>query len=250
MGTIGKIVGGTIGLALGGPLGAIAGAVFGHVFDSNKETGQQEHVRLSMMEETQVVFLVGAFSMLAKLATVDGKVSDAELDTIDSFAVNDLKLTGHSKEVAFNLFNAALNSPASFNDFAMQFYYQFQDQPKILEMMIDIFERVSTADGARSVVAETIILSAVRIFNMDKSRFNRYSSQYVSFEEGSYEILGCKREDSDEKIKKQYRKLVHSYHPDKIESQGLPDEFRKLAEEKFREIQSAYESIKRGRGLG
>ncbi|HAG23056.1 MAG TPA: hypothetical protein DCG87_07155, partial [Synergistaceae bacterium] len=31
-----------------------------------------------------------------------------------------------------------------------------------------------------------------------------------------YEVLGCKRSDSDEVIRKRYRELVAKYHPDKF----------------------------------
>ena len=50
-------------------------------------------------------------------------------------------------------------------------------------------------------------------------------------------------------IKKQYRKLVTEYHPDKIESKGLPEEFIKFANDKFIIIQEAYDHIKRERRL-
>jgi DnaJ like chaperone protein len=39
------------------------------------------------------------------------------------------------------------------------------------------------------------------------------------------------------------------YHPDKIISKGLPEEFNQLAHDKFREIQEAYEIIKKERGI-
>lgn len=51
-----------------------------------------------------------------------------------------------------------------------------------------------------------------------------------------YHILGVSREASDDVIKKAYRKLVFEHHPDRN-----PD--NKLAEEKIREINAAYEVI-------
>ena len=84
MGIIGKIVGGTIGFALFGPLGAVAGAAFGHAFDSeNALTQRNQANHLSMLEESQLAFFVGAFSMLAKLAKADGQVKKEEIDTIE-----------------------------------------------------------------------------------------------------------------------------------------------------------------------
>jgi DnaJ-domain-containing protein 1 len=64
-----------------------------------------------------------------------------------------------------------------------------------------------------------------------------------------YEILKCTPEDSDDEIKRQYRRLVQEYHPDRIASLDLPPEFNQLAHDKFREITRAYEMIKKERGL-
>lgn len=53
-----------------------------------------------------------------------------------------------------------------------------------------------------------------------------------------YEVLGVAKGASDDEIKKAYRKLAMKYHPDR--TSGLSDVEKKQAEEKFKEIQSAY----------
>jgi len=57
-----------------------------------------------------------------------------------------------------------------------------------------------------------------------------------------YQILGIERGASQEKIKKAFRQLAGKYHPDKVEYLG--DEFRALAERRFKEIQRAYEELR------
>lgn len=52
-----------------------------------------------------------------------------------------------------------------------------------------------------------------------------------------YEILGLKREASQEEIKRAYRKLAHQYHPDKAKGD------RTKAEERFKEINEAYQIL-------
>jgi len=247
---MGKIVGGAIGFALGGPLGAIAGAAFGHAFDvSENKYLSEEETMLSSGEESQLAFFVAAFSMLAKLAKVDGRISEAEIVSIRRFMVNDLNLDAKSQNVAIKIFNAALQSPESFQGFALQFYNQFQGRPQILELMIDMLLRVSVADGTMSRSEEDLILEAVRIFRFSQDAFSKLKSKYVDDSEKNYAILGCSKGDPNERIKKQYRKLVFEYHPDKIASKGLPEEFIKFANDKFREIQEAYDAVKKERGL-
>ncbi|MCX7654609.1 MAG: molecular chaperone DnaJ [Fervidobacterium sp.] len=53
-----------------------------------------------------------------------------------------------------------------------------------------------------------------------------------------YEILGVPRNASDEEIKAAYKKLIKEWHPDKH-----PDDKKRIAEQKFKEIQEAYEVL-------
>ena len=56
-----------------------------------------------------------------------------------------------------------------------------------------------------------------------------------------YTVLDVSRDASPEEIKKAYKKLANKYHPDKVLHLG--EEFRKLAEERFKEIQEAYREL-------
>ena len=57
------------------------------------------------------------------------------------------------------------------------------------------------------------------------------------------DILGVPRGASQDEIRRAYRKLVVKYHPDKVEHLG--DEFKVLAENKFKQIQEAYQELVR-----
>lgn len=61
-----------------------------------------------------------------------------------------------------------------------------------------------------------------------------------------YEILGVSKDASQEEIKKAYRKLAKQYHPDNYANNPLKD----LAEEKFKEINEAYEQLSGGNSGG
>lgn len=250
MGWLGKIMGGTIGFALGGPLGAIAGVALGHTFDvNNKQYHTGARQRLSYHEQAQMAFFVATFSMLAKLAQADGRVSPEEIQTIEDFMSQELNLSLESKRFAVEIFETALRSETPFRDFATQFYHHFHHQPQLLDLMIDVLLRVSIADSTFSDSEQRLISSAAQIFNFSEQKYEELKSRYGLGCNKYYAILGTDNNATNEEIKKQYRKLVKEYHPDRIASKGLPEEFNQFAHDKFREIQEAYDAVKQERGI-
>ena len=61
-----------------------------------------------------------------------------------------------------------------------------------------------------------------------------------------YSVLGVSRDASDDEIKKAYRKLSRKYHPDA----NINNPNKAQAEEKFKEVQQAYEQIMKEREYG
>lgn len=261
MGWLGKFLGGTIGFMLGGPLGMIAGAVFGHMFDKSSEAYENEgqdsnnyrpHFFVNTgYNRSQMVFFVGAFSMLAKLASADGPVTDAARRKVNEFMVNDLHLAGQSYIYANSIFDEALNQDSTFENLADQFYSNFRTSPQILSLMIDIFYRVAMVDGRLSANEERLIDYAARVFRIPESILDsiRRNHNVSGSSSKAYAVLGLQETATDAEVKKAYRKLILEYHPDTIASKGMADEFKEYATKKFREIQEAYETICKERNI-
>jgi DnaJ like chaperone protein len=58
-----------------------------------------------------------------------------------------------------------------------------------------------------------------------------------------YIILDVSRDATQEEIRRAYRQLAQQYHPDKVAHLG--QEFRELADAKFKSIQQAYRQLRR-----
>lgn len=262
MSCLGKVIGGTIGIALtgGNPIGAFIGAVIGHLFDrqdTNRSQNNSQNFWYSQWNEfepfnfasqQQMVFFAATFSMLGKMASAGDKISEAELRTIEDFIDNNLGLGYQEKQFALRIVVNAAQSPETFEKFAQQFYMQFHNHQQMLYMMYDILSKVAAADGTINPEEKRILDQAAAIFRLQYRRTTAASGFY-STSDKNYEILGVKRTDSVEVIKKSYKKLIKDYHPDIVSAKGLPEEFINIATEKFKEINQAYEEIRKERGF-
>ncbi len=65
-----------------------------------------------------------------------------------------------------------------------------------------------------------------------------------------YDVLGCSPADSDDTLKKQYRKMVKAYHPDAVAARGdLPEGDIASADKRFHEVQKAWDAIRKERNI-
>ncbi|ETR65535.1 MAG: DnaJ like chaperone protein [Candidatus Magnetoglobus multicellularis str. Araruama] len=190
--------------------------------------------------------------MIAKLAMADGDFSEDERHVIENLMKEELHLGADDVEMAVSIFNNALLDTTPFDFYASTFYQDFQSEPQLLELMLEILLKVSYADGVLNKNEETMLLSATKIFKFSKEEYESIKSRYdtvTGTNNKYYAILGCSPDDPVEIIKKCYRNMIVEYHPDKISSKGLPEEFILFANEKFKEIQNAYEIIKKERNI-
>jgi len=185
--------------------------------------------------------------MLGKLAKADGAVTDHEIDVIDQVMRDNLRLTSQARQFAIDIFNVAKDSDDRFEDFAKQFYVEFGNSLEILTSLVDLLLLVAYADGELHPAEETMIMEAVRIFGLQeqygqlKSRFSGVPDNISTY----YEILGCQQGDEFSLVKKKYRKLAMEHHPDRVHANGMPPEFARVAEDKFKEIQHAYDMVEK-----
>jgi uncharacterized membrane protein YkvA (DUF1232 family) len=78
-------------------------------------------------------------------------------------------------------------------------------------------------------------------FREDTKFHDEVGSKEAKKEKAPHEVLGVERGASIEQIKVAYRELANQYHPDKV--MHLGEEFKILAEKRFKEIQKAYQEL-------
>jgi DnaJ like chaperone protein len=254
MGWFGKLTFGSLGLFFGGPLGAIAGAALGHHLVDKKEnyinrtTPIGHRPTLGNAEQAQAAYFIGMFSILGKLAKIDGVVTRDEIAVVENF-INNLPITYGEKQFARQVFNEARDSSYSIEDFAFQLYQTTKEQPTVLLSFFDILFRVAAADGTFHPNEEAVLKRIKDIFRISDQQFNNVKAVYFKDLDQCYKSLNCTPESSNQEIKSNYKKLVKDFHPDTIVSKGLPEEFTHFATERFREIQEAYEKVRQERNF-
>ena len=58
-------------------------------------------------------------------------------------------------------------------------------------------------------------------------------------------VLGATASESFSEIKKKYRRLAMKHHPDKVQAQGVSPELNAVSEERFKEIQHAFDIVEK-----
>jgi len=248
----GKIIGGVIGFGIGGPIGALIGAAAGHFAVDRKggvEWPKIEYQSPWSHQARQVAFSVAVIALAAKLAKADGHVTRDEVDALKRV----FHIPPNAAGQVGAIFNAAKKDPLGFEPYARQITQIMGGNKQMLEELLAALLMIAHADGQYHQAEKDYIAQVARIFGFSAAELHRIESTFVmgaaAPQSDPYEILGVKRQASDQEIKAAYRKLLRENHPDALMAQGLPEDFIEIANKKMAEINAAWDRIKKERGL-
>jgi len=216
---IGLLVGGFINFKLsGGLLGQLSG--FGNV---EGVTG--------IKSQKQSVFFQTVFTLMGKLAKADGRVSEVEIAHVEKFMAQ-LNMSPKNRKKAISHFQTGAKPEYQIDTLLEKFLSVTASSPNLKQMLMVMLQGQDQFAGGH--------------YQQGGSASNYRSVDAVA---AAYQALGVSKDDSDAEIKKAYRRLVREYHPDKLMGQGLPEAMIKEATERSQEIQTAYDTIKKSRGI-
>lgn len=249
MSWLGAGIGAGIGLMFGGPIGAALGAWVGSSFSSGLKRVTAGAESLGR-DGAQTVFIVTLFSMLAKIAKADGQVSKAEIRLIEDFIQNNLRLNAEDRKQAIKIFENAKTDSFSIYDYAQQ-YQQLVRNQAMREMVYRLLFALAYADGELHASEEEILRRLPSYLGLHESIFAAMQGEFdhraPTASAGSlqqhYAVLGCSPDTSDRDLKLAYRRKAAEFHPDKIASKGLPEEFMRHAEDQMKSVTVAYDTI-------
>lgn len=232
----GKIVGGVLGSFIG-PWGTAIGVGIGHQFDKGA----------TRLQETGMIIQVAFFGCMAKMAQADGATSREEIHAVEQIIAR-LGYSPALREAAITIFRKAKEDSHTAAEYLEQLAEAIQYNQQIGMTFIGALHTLAHADGFLHPNERAILHQAERAFRLHPGTVDAMLHEGgSSLLDEAYQVLDSSREMSDAEIKKAYREKCILFHPDKLASKGLPDEFMKYANEQLAKINEAYARIEKSR---
>ncbi|WP_299762206.1 TerB family tellurite resistance protein [uncultured Dokdonia sp.] len=251
-----KYIGAVLGWFLGrGFFGAVIGYFLGSaadsLFSSNKEGAPRKSRGFKDVFEqaTRDTVSPGDFELnLLSLASIvikaDGTVSQTELDYARQYFVR-----AYGKERAnatFRTFNDVIKKREVSAARICQ-YLNMRTRYEVRLQILHFLFGIAQADGKVSEPEVNIMSEIAGYFRVNHQDFESIKAMFFKNADSAYKILEIQKDATNDEVKKAFRTMAKKYHPDKL--QHMDEAYRKGAEDKFRKVQEAYETIQKERGM-
>lgn len=244
MAKYGKWIGAGLGFAMGGPLGALLGLFIGSMFDNVKTiTVNPLGGPVSPAGSGRGDFMFSLTVLSTAVMKADGRIMRSELDFVKAFLIRNFGV--EATREAMNMIKELSTKEIPLADVCHQIRYNMELAART-QLLYFLFG-IAKADGTVSEAEIRLLENISDMLGIDRGAFNSVKSMYYDDLESAYLILGISNTATDEEVKKAYRKIAIENHPDKVGHLG--EDIRKAAEEKFTQINVAYEKIKKQRNI-
>lgn len=232
-----KWLGGILGFTFGG---GIFGGIIGYAIGSLLEKKVKTEYRGG---EQQGDFIMGLLILTAAVMKADGKVMKSELNFVKDFLAknfgtenlqNRLDILRQLRDKNIDVYQACEKIRISF---------PYATKLQLLHYLFGI----AVADNDCTKAEKDLIERIANLIGLSQADYKSIEAMYFRVTDSAYVILQVERNATDEEIKRAYKRMCIKYHPDKVAHLG--EEAQKAANEKFQEINNAYEQIKKERNL-
>jgi len=232
-----KWIGGGLGWAFGGPIGGILGFIFGSMVDG-MQSGKFEYKPTQSGD-----FSVSLLILSAAVMQADGKVMKSELEYVRRFFIHNFGAAVANQRI--QMLQEILRQDFDVREVSAQIA-QYMDYPARLQLLHYLFG-IASADGQYNPQEVEMIGTISGYLNISRQDYESIRAMFVKDIDSAYKVLEISPDATDEEVKAAYRKMAVKYHPDKVEHLG--PEYQKSAQEKFQQLQAAYEEIKKRRAI-
>lgn len=255
-----KLIGVIAGFILFGFFGSILGYIIGFLIDRVRALGAGGINPLTNAIR-QAVFLETVFILMGKLVKVDGHISQDEIDHIEQ-VIQKLGMTAEHRAQAIAWFKKGADPGFDIEPTYRRFIGVCGQTRNLTQMLLVYLIVIALADGHFHPAEEALLAEIAGHLGYDKAAFqqllnmvlnqSRFGGQQANPAEAldaAYNALGVTKDSTDQEIKRAYRKLMSQYHPDKLMGQGVPEDMIAVATEQAKDIQLAYDLIRKHRNI-
>ena len=219
---------------------AIEGPIIYMIHKAVEKTLDHDPQELDEDERKGIVFRT-VFLMFGKIAKADSLVSKDEISMIEAMMA-DNDFNQDTREIAIDIFNDGKTTETPFKEIAVEFA-QYAEDIERRRGILYCLVRIAAADGVLHETEERHLNDAVVAFGLPTEVLTEARGEILPDMRKYYELLGCEPSVADDELTQCYRKLCQQYHPDRISSKDLAPDFLEFAEQRFKEIQNAYEIV-------
>ena len=241
MGMFGKWLGGGLGFVMGGPIGGLLGFLVGSMIDSTTVTSSG--YTAGPARTSQGDFGMSLLVLVAAVMKADGKVVKSELDYVKQFFVR--QFGQESAKEALLVLKDILKQEIPVRDVCQQISRNMDYSSRL--QLLHLLFNISLADGKIHPLEIEIIEKISGAMGVTSNDFLSIKNMFIPETNSSYKILEIEPTCTNEEVKKAYRRMAMKYHPDKVSHLG--EDLRKIADEKFKKVNEAYEKIKKERNI-
>ena len=262
MAIAGKLIGALIG-SLAGPLGTLFGGLIGHIFDRAAEDqrflGAASRARISAeqgawernadpVSHAQVNFLTCLIGLSISVADAGGKMKASHIDAMKEFFRQNFSFPSVDQDVIQRLVNEMYRNRERIDVQGLSAYYAAVSSLEGRVLLLRLLFQIARAEAQGiSRTEEELIRRIALLLGLGDQIFRQVRAEFLRETGRAWKILGLSPDADVEMIKSAYRQLSLQNHPDKVANLGA--EFVRVAEERFKAIQEAYEEVRRERGF-
>ncbi len=266
-------------------LGALLGYIFYDVPKKRRQRAFDNAARsFNQSSDYNKALVHHTFALMGYIARGAGRINEDHIKTAEHF-MQIMGLNEAGRKLAIEAFNQGKSADFNVQSLAYELRSLTRGNLTLISYLLEIQVQMALSDGALEELEHRRLIEVAVLLGISSEAMERIIRQRVNenafHNEGSeqwyykeeqnyehseqsyndnkskntsssalikaYEVLGVNENMTMDEISHAYKKLMLRYHPDRLKSQNLSPELIKLYEEKAKDIQAAYNLIKKHR---
>jgi DnaJ like chaperone protein len=203
---------------------------------TNKDKIKEEFIEAQ--EDPTQVFIRMLVILFSSVANIDDSLSVKEMEYVRRYFNS--RFSGKEAREWIQIFEQSMFQYIDYKPVCERIkgMMTYEMRLQLLQMLYDL----ANADGEIAELEDKVIRDIAGRMGLKDNDISSLRALYFEDEDSPYKVLGLKRGASQEEIRQAFHALAVKYHPDKVAHLG--EDFVKVANEKFKAIKNAYDTVR------